>query len=601
MKNENKIRVIRWLFLLVLFFCLTGQMWTAAECRAKKAGKSKITCTLKDGTFTVSGKGAVKLGDLAVTSSKKIEQVKKIVVKKGITSIPEYAFRKFKKAKELEIASTVKKIGDDSLPDTRYLEKVTLPGTFELATYEWKVWKEQSKYQDWGLWCWTDQLFNNHTKIHTICFNTKVSLKTLSWVQSENLIVSDKDPNYKSVNGVVYSRDGKSLVRVPSEREVLTVEEGCEEFCLYAVLYARQDGSEDNMQSNCAKLNRIVLPASMKKVDTKKYAAFGKAKIHLDELEIKTQQLDSESVFALTQGFSNLKEEYIYDQLTSVSVQDGMYINANDSCMIRYKGNASEVMVPQGIQKIGHRAFYKGNITKVRLPDTVTTINPGVFEECTKLSEVVLSPNIKKISDSAFCGCKRLKEIKIPAGVTSIGKYAFFYCKKLKEIVIPDSVTTIDNHAFASTTFRSMTLPATVKKVGKSVFSSKLEKVTICGKTKGFDAKAFYECGNVVIHFQTDIREWKTWPDVSEMGGGERRVDRIGFNWQKVAGVDGWQIQVSSKKSFQKKQTYDAGKEKKYKYIENDRIDMRYVRIRPYKKKGNKKTYGRWGVAKVYY
>lgn len=598
MGRENKIKVFRWLFLFILFFCLGGQMWTAVECSAKKTGNNKITYTLEDGTFIVSGKGAVKLGDLAVTDTSKINQVKRIVVKKGITSIPEYAFRKFKKAKEVEIASTVKKIGDNPLPDTRYLEKVTLPGTFELATYEWKKWKEQSKYQDWGLWWWTEQLFNDHTKIKTICFNSKVSLKTLSWVQCENLIVSDRDPKYKSMNGVIYSKDGKSLVRVPSEREVLTVEKGCEEFCLNAVFYARQSGDEDNMQSNCEKLNRIVLPDSVKTVNTKKYPAFGRAKIHLKELEIETQQLDSESVFALTQGFSNLKEESIYEQLTSVSVQDGMYINTNDACMIKYKGNASEVTIPDRVKKIGQRAFYKGTITKVVMPDTVTTMNPGVFEECVKLSEVVLSPRIKKIPDNAFCGCKCLKEIKIPDEVTSIGKGAFYYCKALKEIVIPENVTSIDNEAFGSTRYKSMTLPAAVKKVGKSVFSSKLEKVTICGKAKGFDAKAFDECKNIVLHFRTDIREWRTWPDVIEVGGG-RRNECIGFNWQKVSGVDGWQIQVSKDKSFQKKQTYDASKEKKYMYIENDRIDMRYVRIRPYKQKGKKKSYGRWSVAKV--
>lgn len=593
MKIKTK-RTFLWLGMLAVLLSLCGMIWRTDRA---EAASPKISSTLENGTLTIQGKGALKFRDVAVTSQKKINQVKKIVVKKGITSIPEKAFRKFKKAKEVEIAGTVKKIGDLALPDTEYLEKVTIPGTFELATYGWNEWKEQSKYQDWGEWWEYEQLLDDKMKIDTICFNTKLSLKTLSWVQSKNLIVSDSDPNYKSVDGVIYSRDGKSLVRVPSERESLTVEAGCEEFCLSSVLYAKQDGHSE-IQANCENLKLLVLPASIKKVDTKKYAAFQNGRIHLSGLVINTEQLDSESVFALTQGFSNLKEEYIYDQLDSVSLQDGMYINANDACIIRYKENASEVTIPEGIQKIGERAFYKGKIKKVIMPDTVTKMNPGVFEECSELSQVTLSKNITKIPDNTFADCRKIKEIVIPDGVTTIGKDAFYGCKSIKELAIPDGVTTIDNGAFTSMNCKEMILPATVKKIGKYAFGRKLEKVIICGKATGFDAKAFYNCDKTVLHFRTGIKEWKTWPHVTAMGGA-RMWNSIEFYWQKISGVDGWQIQVSHKKSFQKKQTYDAGKKKRKMDIDNNKINMRYVRIRPYQKKGGKKVYGKWSVTKI--
>lgn len=162
-------------------------------------------------------------------------------------------------------------------------------------------------------------------------------------------------------------------------------------------------------------------------------------------------------------------------------------------------------------------------------------------------------------------------------------------------MTIPDGVTTIGNGAFDYMKCKEMILPATVKKIGKSAFGTKLKKVIICGKTTGFDADAFNGCDNTVLHFRTGIKEWKTWLDVIVWD----RYQSASLDWQKIAGVDGWQIQVSEDKSYKKKQTYDVGKKKRKIEIENKKILMRHVRIRPYIKKGKKKIYGRWSMAKV--
>lgn len=580
--NRGKRYAVLCIGFMTVFLCL-GILLPVPE-RVRAAKKSKVSCVVKGDTLTVQGAGALKLENLAA-SKKEIKKVKKIVVKKGITSIPQYAFFHFKNVKEVEIAGTVKKIWEDALPKTDYLEKVTIPGTFELATEKRERWKEKQKYQDDEcpddtLWWQIRQSLNHNTKIGTICFSSNLSLKTVSWVKSKDLIVSESDPKYRSVDGVIYSKDGESLVRVPSDRDFLSVEEGCEEFCLYAVLYAEQNGNDgyfDKIQSNCERLTKIVLPESIKRVDGKKYAAFTQGPLHLTELDIKTEQLDSESVFALTEAFSNLKEESIYGQMDSISVQDGMYINTNDSGMMRYKGNAAEITIPQGIKKIGAKAFYRSNVKKVILPDTVTRIGPGVFKNCRQLTKLKLSKNITAIPDYALDGCRQLKDIVIPDGVAEIGEYAF-----------------------ASTKCKEIVVPATVKKIGKYVFdATRMKKVTFCGKKTEFDADTFNRCRKTVLYFRTGIKNQKTWLDVTSSGGADR-WERIGFEWGKIVGVDGWQIQVCDRKSFRKKiQTYEAGKDKTKMDIENRTIDMRYVRLRPYKRKAGKRLYGRWSVVKV--
>ena len=56
---------------------------------------------------------------------------------------------------------------------------------------------------------------------------------------------------------------------------------------------------------------------------------------------------------------------------------------------------------------------------------------------------------VTSIGNYAFQDCSRLTSVVIPNGVTSIGKYAFRYCySSLKAVTIPDSVTSIGQSAF---------------------------------------------------------------------------------------------------------------------------------------------------------
>ena len=85
-------------------------------------------------------------------------KVKKVVIKKGITSIPDKAFFKCSNLKEVEISSTVKKIGcysfsgtcienvevpagvktigQSAFRSTKKIKKLTLPGNFTLKTLQ---------------------------------------------------------------------------------------------------------------------------------------------------------------------------------------------------------------------------------------------------------------------------------------------------------------------------------------------------------------------------------------------------------------------------------------------------------------------------------
>ncbi len=108
---------------------------------------------------------------------------------------------------------------------------------------------------------------------------------------------------------------------------------------------------------------------------------------------------------------------------------------------------------PSGEKVIQIKAYaFAGNkkVKSVRIPETVTGIGEGAFQDCESLESVNLPSKITMINSYTFSGCKSLKEITIPSGVYYIGEEAFADCIACESIVIPASVTKIGKFAFRS-------------------------------------------------------------------------------------------------------------------------------------------------------
>lgn len=86
--------------------------------------------------------------------------------------------------------------------------------------------------------------------------------------------------------------------------------------------------------------------------------------------------------------------------------------------------------------------------TEVRIPETVTTIGNGAFEDCIGLTEVIIPNSVKTIGNNAFENCSGLTEVTIPNSVTNIGTDSFRGCSKLEEVTIPEGVMSIGEAAF---------------------------------------------------------------------------------------------------------------------------------------------------------
>ena len=77
-----------------------------------------------------------------------------------------------------------------------------------------------------------------------------------------------------------------------------------------------------------------------------------------------------------------------------------------------------------------------------------TKIVDSSFQNCQRLSSIVIPDTVTSVGTYSFFGCSSLTSIDFGKGLKTIGNAVFYYCSSLTYIVIPDSVETIGLNAF---------------------------------------------------------------------------------------------------------------------------------------------------------
>ena len=141
-----------------------------------------------------------------------------------------------------------------------------------------------------------------------------------------------------------------------------------------------------------------------------------------------------------------------------------------------------KTVIITGGDKIGDNAFYGcTKLTKIQLPESVTSVGLKAFYNCTALEDINMPKSVTSIGNNAFEYCSALKGVEIPAGLTAIKQCVFKSCSSLSSIVIPESIISIEYGAFSGCTkLENLTIPENVTSVGENAFynCSKLIKTT---------------------------------------------------------------------------------------------------------------------------
>ena len=296
------------------------------------------------------------------------------------------------------------------------LETVILPSTLEeMYTYDsYGVFSgckqlrslylsENARYVDW----------NN-------CFDTS---------GLESIKVSDKNPYYKSENGLILSKDGKAVVYCPPIVTNAVVPEGVESIGSF------HESARPFMY--CEILESVSLPSTLKRIGDSAFEYCYALR------EIVIPDAVTEIGYGAFRACKGLNHVVLPENLKSIGG------TAFSSCE-----SLDGVVIPYGVETVGNMAFESCiSLTNLELPDSVTSLGHSIFEGCTELRGARLPDGILEIMEDMFYLCHSLRSIVVPEGVMSIGERAFYGCNSLTSIEFPNTLQELKNNVFEAVKF----------------------------------------------------------------------------------------------------------------------------------------------------
>ena len=251
-------------------------------------------------------------------------------------------------------------------------------------------------------------------------------------VNLESISVASGNPNFKSVGGVLYSRDGTKLILCPAK--VATVQ-----------ILTDVTQIADSAFYACQNLTEITIPENVRSIGT---LAF----VHCTNLRRfnaseKNQAFKSKDGLLITKDGTKLVA--VPGRAESISIPSGVSVIGSKSSFANE--NLQQVDFNVGLKDIGVQAFaYCSGISSITMPEGVTNISNWAFNYCTSLKSVTIPSSVKQIGVGAYEGCVSLTTLVLKDGVKSIGAMAFAECTSLETVAIPWSVTSIDASAFVN-------------------------------------------------------------------------------------------------------------------------------------------------------
>lgn len=165
-------------------------------------------------------------------------------------------------------------------------------------------------------------------------------------------------------------------------------------------------------------------------------------------------------------AFGDFPSQTEYTRISTPRGEFGFTVEEDHAELAYYRGRDRDVVIPSEVEgkpvtKIQANSFHhelgsfsgEGDcrpfVRTLVIPDSVTSIGHGAFQEMSELYSVSLPSHLESISDNLFRSCSSLKNITLPSGIRSIGSYAFFGTA-LQSLEIPSSVEEIEKAAFSN-------------------------------------------------------------------------------------------------------------------------------------------------------
>ena len=178
------------------------------------------------------------------------------------------------------------------------------------------------------------------------------------------------------------------------------------------------------------------------------------------------------------------------------------------------------------VVSVGASALKNSEVTELRLPDSVKTLQDNALYEASKLTTFEIPAGVESIGVNAIAGCAKLRNITykegsslrklgngalsdntvletiaLPNTLEDLGTYAMFYNYALREVTFQEGSkwTTLPDGTFMrDVSLKKVNLPASVSTIGTQAFwnCGALESINISGISE-IGAQAFYNCASL--------------------------------------------------------------------------------------------------------
>lgn len=140
---------------------------------------------------------------------------------------------------------------------------------------------------------------------------------------------------------------------------------------------------------------------------------------------------------------------------------------------------------------------YREYVQELYIPDTVTTVDGGVYFESDVLRKVWFSSNMTTLPLCTFRGSEKLEFLENTVGITKLDYATFESCPSLKRVSFPNLITTGGNVFLKCTSLVSVDMPK-LQKMDYGNFNGcvNLSQVNMPSLTS-IGSSAFYRCSSL--------------------------------------------------------------------------------------------------------